>query len=234
MNPCSLIKKLPVKQRDTYISWFDFQRILETSDWLCPLITIMYYTGMRENEVFGLQWSEVNFSRRIIILPPRRTKEGKNENQKILRDKRIPMRQEVYDLLYSIRHGDGNVGQVFFHKGEPITRSTKRKCWKRICTINDLRGIQFRDLRHTFKTNLALSGVDRTIRNAIVGHATKLPVEDLYIHITDQKLLEAVDNMTFDHGQTVADFTGVEESPVEIPSNLPKKEKVMRQHDLTN
>jgi hypothetical protein len=51
---------------------------------------------------------------------------------------------------------------------------------------------------------LAFSGVDRTIRNAIVGHATRLPVEDLYIHITDEKLLEAVDSMRFDHRTAVA------------------------------
>lgn len=229
MNPCSLVRKLPAKQRDTYISWVDFQRILETSDWLRPLITIMYYTGMRPTEAFDLDWSEVNFSRKIIILPPKRTKEGKNDNQKSLRDKRIPMRREVYDLLWSMRHGDGNVvrmsGRMFFHKGRPITRSTKRKCWERICRLNGLQGIDFRDLRHTFKTNLALSGVDRTIRNAIVGHATKLPVEDLYIHITDEKLLDAVNNMTFDHGQTAADFGGGEKRPVKIPSNSSEKKK---------
>ena len=114
----------------------------------------------------------------------------------------------VYDLLWSLRHGEGNVvkmsGKVFVHKGREITRSTKRKCWARICRLTGLEGIQLRDLRHTFKTNAAMSGVDRTIRNAIVGHATRLPVEDLYIHIPDHKLLEAVRGMTFQHGETSA------------------------------
>ncbi len=81
-----------------------------------------------------------------------------------------------------------------------------------------LEGVQMRDLRHTFKTNAAMSGVDRTIRNAIVGHATRLPVEDLYIHIMDTKLLEAVDSMTFDHGTTAVSNSGGIKSDVKMTS----------------
>jgi len=228
-NACSMVPRLPEGQRDTYISWQDFQQMLDVASWLRPIITILYYTGMRPSEVFDLDWSEVNFSRRMIILPPSRTKEGKNERQKALRDKRIPMRREVYDLLWSMRYGDGNVvkmtGRVFVHRDLPITRGTKRKCWARICRLTGLQGIQLRDLRHTFKTNAAMSGMDRALRNAIVGHATKLPVEDLYIHIADAKLWEAVDNMTFDHGTTAADVGVYEKSPVKIPSKRLEKEK---------
>jgi len=208
-NPCSMVSRLPETQRDVYISWDEFQKMLEVAGWLKPIMTMLYYTGMRPSEVFELDWKEVDFNRRMIVLPPERTKEGKNLNQKVLRDKRVPMRQEVHDLLWAMRHEDGdNVvrlsGAVFTHKGRAITRGTKRKGWAQILKKTGLEGVQLRDLRHTFKTNLAFSGVDRTIRNAIVGHATRLPVEDLYIHITDEKLLEAVDSMRFDHRTSLA------------------------------
>jgi integrase len=208
-NPCSMVSRLPESQRDEYISSDQFQQMLEVAGWLKPIIKILYYTGMRPSEVFDLEWKEVDFARRMIVLPPTRTKEGKNLNQKILRDKRVPMHQEVHDLLWAMRHeGGDNVvklsGPVFTHKGRTITRGTKRKGWAHIVKMTGLEGVQMRDLRHTFKTNLAFSGVDRTIRNAIVGHATRLPVEDLYIHITDEKLLEAVDSMRFDHRTVVA------------------------------
>ena len=100
-------------------------------------------------------------------------------------------------------------GLVFTRKGRTITRGTKRKGWAHIVESTGLEGIQMRDLRHTFKTNLAFSGVDRTIRNAIVGHATRLPVEDLYIQVTDEKLLEAVDSVRFDHRTNLAQVGGV-------------------------
>jgi integrase len=229
LNPCSMVPRLPESQRDTYISWADFQRMLNVADWLRPIITMLYYTGMRPSEVFDLDWSEVNFSRRIIILPPSRTKEGKNENQKILREKRVPMHREVYDLLWSLKHQDGNViklkGRIFMHKGREITRGTKRKCWARICKFIGGTGVQLRDLRHTFRTNAALSGVDRTIRNAIVGHSLHLPVEDLYIHVPDHKLLEAVDSMTFDHGSTHAGFGDGDKSDAKLTPKSDQKEK---------
>ena len=82
-----------------------------------------------------------------------------------------------------------------------------------------------RDLRHTFKTNMALSGIDRTIRNAIVGHATKLPVEDLYIHIPDHKLLEAVESMTFDHGGSGVSKYGGEKSDAKMTPKSKEKDK---------
>ena len=178
--------------------------MLEVAGWLRPIITILYYTGMRPSEVFELDWKEVDFSRRMIVLPPARTKEGKNLNQKILKDKRVPMRKEVFDLLWARRHeGGDNVvrlsGLVFTHEGRLVTRGTKRKCWARICRLTGLDGFQMRDFRRAFKTNLAWSGVDRTIRNAIVGHSSHVPVEDRYIHLTDETLLEAVDSMKFDH-----------------------------------
>ncbi len=181
-NPCSMVSRLPENQRDVYVSWDEFQHMVEVAGWLKPIITILYYTGMRPSEVFDLDWKEVEFSRRMIVLPPTRTKEGKNLNQKILRDKRVPMHREVHDLLWGMRHEGGDKvvrlsGPVFTHKGRSIMRGTKRKGWAHIVKMTGLEGVQMRDLRHTFKSNLAFSGVDRTIRNAIVGHATRLPVE---------------------------------------------------------
>jgi integrase len=208
-NPCSMVSRLPETQRDVYISWDEFQQMLEVAGWLKSIITILYYTGMRPSEVFELDWKEVDFGRRMIVLPPERTKEGKNANQKWLREKRVPMRKEVHDLLWAMRHQDGdNVvrlsGPVFTYEGRPITRGTKRKCWARVVRLTGLEGFQMRDFRRAFKTNLAWSGVERTIRNAIVGHSSHVPVEDRYIHLTDERLLEAVDNMRFDHGSNLA------------------------------
>lgn len=216
-NPCSMVSRLPENPRDIYITWDQFQQMLEVSDWLHPILTILYYTGMRPSEVFELDWKEVDFGRRIIVLPPKRTKERKNLNQKVLRDKRVPMRPEVYDLLWQMRHEGGeNVvrlsGPVFTHLGREITRNTKRKCWARIIRLTGLEGFQMRDFRRTFKTNLAWSGGDRTIRNAIVGHSSNVPVEDRYIHLTDETLLEAVETMVFDHGSNTCNVAGVNQS----------------------
>jgi hypothetical protein len=79
------------------------------------------------------------------------------------------------------------------------------------------------------------------VANVIVGHSSVRPVEDRYIRVSDEALLEAVDSMTFDHGCTELDF--VEEAPEEaaeekgmegVWKTSEKKKKVVCAHDLTS
>jgi len=78
------------------------------------------------------------------------------------------------------------------------------------------------------------------VRNAIVGHTSARPVEDRYIHLSDEELLRAVDSMTFDHGRTQLDFVdeGLNEAPREkgmegVWKMSEKKKKATLQRDLT-
>jgi len=221
-NPCMMVKRLPENQRDTYLSWQDFNRLLEHSDWLRELIILLYYTGMRFGEAVNLRWEMYKPERRMLILPASATKEGKNARKATLRAKRVPLRQEVIDLLAALRSGHGDnvvqaMGLVFgYHgrfvnrrdtfQGKAIDRSMGRKCWTRAVRRAGLEGLQIRDLRHTWKTNAQRSGIDPVVRNAIVGHASVRSVEDRYIRVSDTELLRAVEAMTFDHGWTELDL----------------------------
>ena len=81
-----------------------------------------------------------------------------------------------------------------------------RKAWKKAVLLAGLEGLQIRDIRHTWKTNAQRSGIDPTIRNAIVGHSSQRPVEDRYIKVSDEELLKAIDSMIFDNGWTELDL----------------------------
>jgi len=62
---------------------------------------------------------------------------------------------------------------------------------------------RFHDLRHTWKTNARRSGMDPEIRESIMGHwSRQRTVSERYGSISDQELLQAIDRMTFDHGET--------------------------------
>ena len=144
-NPCMMVDRLPENQRDAYLSWEDFQRLLQHSWWLHDILVMLYYTGMRFGEVVGLRWEMYKPERRMLILPPEATKEGKSLKKARLRPKRIPLRQEVIELLESMRAGNGSnvvrgMGFVFtycgrYHnsagtfEGKGITRSMIRKAW---------------------------------------------------------------------------------------------------------
>jgi integrase len=219
-NPCLLVKRLPANQRDSYLSWEDFNRLLEHAWWLRSILVVLYYTGMRFNEVVNLRWELYKSERRMVLLPPDMTKEGRNPNKTRLRVKRVPLRWEVMELLEQTRGGDNVVkatGPVFgyagrfnnhcgTYQGKLIDRSMGRKCWARAIRLSDLPGLQMRDLRHTWKTNAQRSGIDPSVRNLIVGHSGQRSVEDRYIRVSDEELLRAVDAMTFDNGCTEIDL----------------------------
>ncbi|MGO9572159.1 MAG: tyrosine-type recombinase/integrase [Desulfomonilaceae bacterium] len=221
-NPCLLVKSLPTNQRDSYLSWEDYVRLLENSWWMHDIMVMLYYTGMRFKEVASLRWEMYKPDRRVLILPSEVTKEGKNPNKGRLRPKRVPLRREVVDVLETRRRCDGDnvvnaVGLIFgysgrfknhcgTYQGKPIDRSMVRKCWARAIGLAGISGLQIRDFRHTWKTNAQRSGIDPAVRNLIVGHSGQRSVEDRYIRISDQELLRAVDAMTFDHGWTELDL----------------------------
>jgi integrase len=221
-NPCMLVKRLPANQRDSYLSWEDFNNLLEHSWWLHDILVTLYYTGMRFNEVVSLRWEMYKPERRMLILPPDLTKEGKNPKKAKLRPKRIPLRQEVIDILKARRKGDGQkvvkaMGLIFtysgrfqthsaIYQGKPVDRSMIRKAWDRAKRLSGLGGLQVRDFRHTWKTNAQRSGMDPTVRNIIVGHSSERSVEDRYIRVSDEELLRAIDEMSFDNGCTELDW----------------------------
>ena len=232
-NPCRMVKSLPEEQRDTYLSWDDFNSLLEHADWLSDLLTLLYYTGMRFGEAANLRWEMYKPERRMLILPPSATKEGKNQRSAKVKPKRVPLRKEVVELLESLRkrRGDNVVQAVGFvfgycgnfnnrrdtYQGKPIDRSMVRKCWDRAVKSTGLTGLQIRDFRHTWKTNAQRSGMHPAVANAIVGHSSVRPVEDRYIRVSDDDLVRAIDSMTFQHGGTELDF--VEEAPLEALSS---------------
>jgi len=225
-NPCLLVKRLPANQRDSYLSREDFDNLLDHSGWIRDLLVMLYYTGMRFNEVVNLRWEMYKPDRRMLILPSDMTKEGKNPNKTKLRPKRVPLRKEVVDLLERLRTADGKnvvkaVGLVLgycgkftdrdgMYEGKPIDRFMIRKCWARAIRLAGISGLQLRDFRHTWKTNAQRSGMDPAVRNLILGHSGQRSVEDRYIRVSDQELLKSVDAMSFDHGWTELDL--VEES----------------------
>jgi integrase len=189
--------------------------------WVHDIMTMLYYTGMRFNEVASLRWEMFKPERRMLILPPNMTKEGKNQNRTKLRSKRVPLRKEVLELLQSLRTGDGEniiraTGHIFTytgrykdhcgtHQGKPISYGMCRAAWRLAVKNAGLQGLHSKDLRHSWKTNAQRSGVDPAIRNVILGHSSLRSVEDRYIHLSDEELLKAVDSMTFDHGWTELD-----------------------------
>lgn len=202
VNPVRLVKPLSEKnaKRQVYISRDDFQRILEVlPDWYKRIAQTAYYTGMRRGEVLGLTWKRVNLKSRMILLGPHDVKERNW--------KRVPIHHELLLIFEGLRSQQVvGMDRLFFKDGVPVTNKDQvRWVWER--NVAKLEGLtpvpHFHDLRHTWKTNARRSGMDPEIREAIMGHALRgKSVSEGYGVIGDEELLQAIDLMTFDHGDT--------------------------------
>jgi integrase len=204
-NPVRMVEQLSRKgsEREAYIAQCDIGVIAENCPvWFRPLIWTAFFTGMRRGEILGLKRQCVKLSKRIITLAPDETKEG--------HWKRVPIHRDLVPILEDAMRltvlGCEDVFLVQDRRGlRPIPKETARNPWPRACKKLGLEKPwpRFHDLRHTWKTNARRSGMDPEIREAILGHSTKeRSVSERYGRISDQELVNAIDSMTFDHGET--------------------------------
>ncbi|MCA1962085.1 MAG: hypothetical protein LDL33_14980, partial [Desulfomonile sp.] len=76
----------------------------------------------------------------------------------------------------------------------------------------------FHDLRHTFKANCRRSGIPEVISERICGHADadgyldgKLPPSQRYGGMSDEEFIDAIDNLTVNHG-----YSEINSKPVSL------------------
>lgn len=135
------------------------------------------YTGMREGELAGLRWSDIDFDRKIIAVQKSfkgPTKSGMPRYVPIL-DELVPILKEwrchtVGEIVFpnqrgSIQHSTSHIFRSTFHRalevaGFPVVlRGGKLRSY-----------LVFHDLRHTFASYWMLNGGDIFRLQKIMGH----------------------------------------------------------------
>jgi integrase len=221
VNPVRLVKRLSTKsnEREVYLSRDTVQAIADRCPvWYQRIVWCAYYSGMRRGEILAITRRQVNFSKRMIYLEPENTKER--------RRKRVPIHCELVPILEDAMRtpflASDRVFLVQDAKGirEPGTDSVANP-WPRACTALEKEGVlqrplpRFHDPRHTWRANARRSGMDYQIAESIMGHWFKArSVNDRYGRISDEELVAAIDQMSFDHGETEILVAKREKSPV--------------------
>lgn len=143
------------------------------------MILVALRTGMRLGELIGLDWSAVDFRRRIITVR-QSIVYGKVSSPKSNRIRHIPMANEVLEILWLRREEQGLV----FPRpdGQPLAYNTTDLAIKRHCKRAGLRPIGWHVLRHTFASQLATEGVSMRIIQEFLGHST-IQMTGRYAHL---------------------------------------------------
>jgi integrase len=154
---------------------------------------IGYWTGLRQNNVLALKWSQIDLAERFISF------EIRNRRRK----KPIPCEVYIVDELYSYlrNHPDrlraaGTVDYLIRYKGKPvkdISRSLTKahEDARLIYSKVHKDGLIYHDLRHTSVTDMRRAGIDLMVNKVWHGHSTTKDAHSHYHTVSREDLQKA-------------------------------------------
>jgi integrase len=140
-------------------------------------IRVLALTGARRSEICELRWNEINFDRRVIALPPQRTKMGSKTG-----GRRIPLNEYAATILRSLERSSD---YVFPKRGDPNSPICGlQAAWVRLCKAAELGHLRIHDLRHTFASLALDNGENIAAISSVLGHST-IQMTQRYLHVQD-------------------------------------------------
>lgn len=225
-NPCAKLKSGGYKAKEkTALSEEQVQTLLQAvkNTRPEPFVMLGLYTGMRREEILGLQWDCVELDGKtphIIVKRALRWENCRPVVDEILKSdaaqRTIPLPRQLSSYLKEIRQPAGYV-----IGGEPLSQTQFRNLWRIVenrrvgektyvipysmtkerSTFIREKGAKSRGgnffytidfpvsphiLRHTYITNLILSGADLKTVQYLAGHANIKITLDIYTHLVDR------------------------------------------------
>jgi integrase len=145
-------------------------------------------TGLRQGELLGLRWRDVDWSvQRIRVRNTFVRGEHSAEGKSDLSTRRsVPMTDRLAGELdrwsrRTVYSGDDELVFAHPHSGNPLDRSKVTRRFQEACRDAGVRPIRFHDLRHTFATRLAASGQPMRTIQEFLGHADSKTTQ-IYAH----------------------------------------------------
>lgn len=176
------------------------------------LLTLALATGMREGELLGLRWSDIDLNKGMLQIERTLTYitghgfiEGKPKTAKSKR--KIVLPQFVMGVLYHHRAKQLEkriaVGPAWVDRdlvfpnrnGDYLLHVTLLRRFRKLLKDVGLPRIRFHDLRHSAATLLLGMGVDMKIVQEVLGHSSISITADIYGHVLPPIYKSAMDKM---------------------------------------
>ncbi|MGN6233086.1 MAG: tyrosine-type recombinase/integrase [Trinickia sp.] len=140
-------------------------------------VKLALHTGCRKNELLKLEWSRIDFERRVLQLEPENTKNGKRRV--------VPLNDEAVSTLLEQRewvrcYAPRSRWVFAVVSGSRLT--TIQKGFRAACDRAGIDNFRVHDLRHTFASWLVMAGVSLYIVKDLLGHSS-ITVTERYAHL---------------------------------------------------
>lgn len=184
-NPCRHIEKFAEKKIKRFLSRAEYARlgaVLAETNIKQPSVTaailLLIYTGCRRDEILTLRWEHVDFDHKSLNLPDSKTGQ-----------KSVHLNEAALDVLRAIQPVEGNpwviVGNI---KGRHLVNIEKP--WRAIRERAGLADVRLHDLRHSFASVGAATGIGLPILGALMGHKEATTTQR-YAHLAADPLRAA-------------------------------------------
>ncbi|MCI2254816.1 site-specific integrase [Domibacillus sp. PGB-M46] len=208
-NPASTIEKPKVVAKETVIWKWD-----EVSSFLDSAMSSPYYvafllavtTGMRQGEVLGLRWRDVDFANECLYVRQTLTHDGKGfkEGAKSKAGSRSvgldaftlsalkKQKKQVAEckLKLGIAYTDNDL-VICSSNGKPINPRNLLRSFYNLLEKSDLPKIRFHDLRHTHASLMLQQGENIKLISERLGHSSVKITLDTYSHVLPNMQQEA-------------------------------------------
>lgn len=156
---------------------------------LAEMAAVALYTGLRESNIVGMQWSWVDLDRRVVIIPREESKTG--------RPIPVYLVSEAYSVIAAI-HADERTPRhkthVFAFRGKPV-RHINNSGWRTARAAAGLPDVWVHDLRRTWASWHLQAGTTIDELMKIGGWASPEIVRERYAHLAPEQLQRIAENV---------------------------------------
>jgi len=187
-NPCKAIERNDEAKRKRYLTRDEIERLSaaladhDDKD-AADIFQLLLLTGARRGEVQSMRWVDIDLERGVWTKPGATTKQ-RTEHV-------VPLNAPARQLLAGRRRGEG---ECVFPGRNGGHRVEIKSNWRRVCQAAKITGLRIHDLRHSYASILASSGVGLHAIGALLGH-TQPQTTHRYAHLFDDHLRQATERV---------------------------------------
>ncbi len=195
-NPTTHVEKFKEKARDRFLSMREIMRlgralrVVERAGrrpYEVAAIRLLFFTGARLSEILTLKWDYVDHEMRVARLPDSKTGA-----------KTIVLPAPALAVISSLPRQEENPYVICGWK-EGAHLVNLQKPWQRIRKAALIPDVRLHDLRHSFASVAAASGMSLPLIGSLLGHS-QVQTTARYAHLSDDPRLAAAETI----GSTIA------------------------------
>jgi integrase len=199
-NPARGIERNAEQPRQRFLTPTELGRLLDVlahypNQKAANVVRVLVLSGARSGEVFHAQWDQFDLQAGVWLKPAGYVKTA--------REHRIPISAPLRQLLAEMRaeaqrqaeqDGQEPSSWLFASSGSAGHLTTIHHDWAKICAAAELSNVRVHDLRHTYASYLASSGLSVPIIGQLLGH-TQASTTSRYSHLLDDPLRVATERV---------------------------------------